>query len=353
MNRIGASGGEFEHVAVQCVSQELEGADIARCRLVCKLWRWALDGLCEDQVFWQRLSAREGISLVDGPKRNYYEDFKVLYPATISGRRICRLLESVTGRSVRFIGEIPRIRVEIFDLFIKSVDRYGKGNIRDNFMFIEIPSEIEITCSGKSRLTLDEQGNLIKVSGKKIEEQKRRIFFSLTNFKILCSLDSSEASIFHSSSNDDVIRRCGSALRGNCVYLVRKSISEETRGLPFDGVSGQLAFVKNKGSEITDLAEFKVTSLLVRVVFDAVFICGSKTFPDVKKTYARCCNSILAGNEDHLAVVGSFWPSSTGSHVYSTPRNSSGNHIGVAPCVLAGVSATSVCGKLVSIEKEL
>ncbi|HSW86056.1 MAG TPA: F-box protein, partial [Rhabdochlamydiaceae bacterium] len=75
----------------------LELPDIFRAACVCKRW----NQLFSDQNLWKALFEKEGIPLVistNGTERKYKEDFKTLYPITISGKTISQYLGKVSEK---------------------------------------------------------------------------------------------------------------------------------------------------------------------------------------------------------------------------------------------------------------
>ena len=77
---------------------DLDLADIPQASLVCKSWN---DFIKNNALLWRTLSEKEGISIVEGEDRDRKEDFKILYPRFVSGKRSASYLVKLLGQSLR------------------------------------------------------------------------------------------------------------------------------------------------------------------------------------------------------------------------------------------------------------
>src|SRR5271155_2879953 len=130
VNNIGvlpSSLSKNEYVCVQRFADHLEPRAIGRCESVCKGWNES----CKSQEIWLRLSVRERIPFVEGKDRDRRADFQVLYPITISGKRISRFLGEL-------VGEIPLISAVVFSV-LNAPDPFEDGKLmKDTWEFVVV-----------------------------------------------------------------------------------------------------------------------------------------------------------------------------------------------------------------------
>ncbi len=308
-----------EGVVVQRTADFLEARDIGRCELVCKLWNEA----CNNQEIWIRLSVREGIPFVEGQDRDRRADFQVLYPMTISGKRISRLLGEV-------VGQIPCIS-EVFFSILNTPDPFEEGKLcKDSFVFVVDPHLIKRTAGEGTPLDLDAQGNLIELPADQVQNGKELLIpHSLKNLRMLCShpLEGKQnMPVFAHYSEDDIFNQCGASSNKVSVHFMRRCVADESRNMTY---ANQEILVTERG--------FDVTPLRVRALFDAVEILGSGICPDSHKlqyTYARCSDIVRYGSYDYHAAIGGFAPRS-GARVCDDDFGV--DCVGVVPCVSAEV----------------
>jgi hypothetical protein len=275
--------------------------DIARAAQVCKAWNQSFS----DQSLWKLLFEREGIPLVcsinGGERNNYRDDFKVLYPITISGKIISQFFGKV-------IEEVPPISEECFNE-LNQPDPFEKGKSKvENYVLIVMPTKIARTVDKETPLALDDLGNLI-VSPKQENElnlaskQELEIPFSLRNIKVLCSYPlkgKENMPVFNEGgSTAEVFEQCGACPNKINVYFMRRHIVDQSRG---EHYADQEELVKAEGFEVTPLRE--------RVLFNFLQILQDGTCPDARNpwTCARSPDTVHYGNDVYQSVVGGFTP---------------------------------------------
>ncbi len=309
-----------EGVVVQRAADFLEARDIGRCELVCKLW----NGACKNQEIWLGVTVREGIPFVEGQDRDRRADFQVLYPMTISGKRISRLLGEM-------VGQIPCIS-EVFFSILNTPDPFEEGKLcKDSFVFVVDPHLIKRTAGVGTPLDLDAQGNLIELPADQVQNGKELLIpHSLKNFRMLCChpLEGKQnMPVFIHYSSDTVFNRCGASSNKVSVYFMRRCVADESRNMTY---ANQEILVTERG--------FNITPLRVRALFDAVEILESGTCPDSEKpryTIARCSDIVCFGSDEYHACIGGFAPRS-GADVFNSGDFNHGR-IGVVPGVPAEV----------------
>lgn len=73
----------------------LDLADLGRCSQVSKSW----NKFSADPFLWKPMFTKEMIPLVEGEdRRDYMADFKVMFPITLSGKKLRCSLESSSGK---------------------------------------------------------------------------------------------------------------------------------------------------------------------------------------------------------------------------------------------------------------
>ena len=304
---------------IQC-AESLGAADFSRGARVCKLWH----ELFQDQGIWKSLSQREGIPLVEGNDRNYKEDFKILYPITLSGKTISQFF----GES---LGEIPRIRLEVFNRLQQRDPFDPQRSMQENYVFVVVPSKVARPLDQNTPPPLSEAG---EIAGPMLQ-----IPFSLKNLKMLCEhplIGHKHMPVFGKDSYQPVFDQCGLCSDKVRVYFMRKRVADQTRSLPYLQQEGK---ARDQGLE--------VTPMLPRALYDAVCILRSGTCPDNRErepvTYARTSDLVRVGNSTYPSEIGGFAPRA-GADV-----NSSGydyDLIGVAPGGSAEVLRPLVLGNL-------
>ncbi len=296
----------FRHYSVKY----LELPDIARAARVCKRWNQLFSG----QNLWKALSEKEGIPLVistNGAARNYKEDFKTLYPITISGKIISQYIGKV-------VEKIPPISEKQFNE-LKEPDPFEKGKSKgETFVFIVDPSFVMRTIDKETPLALDYLGNLTESPKQESEQNPEtnttekselKIPLSLKNVKVLCSypLKGKENMPIFAYFNLEVSQQCNTRPDKMSVYFMRRHVVNQSRKQPY---AEQEKPVKDKG--------FEVPSLRVRVLFDTVSILKDGTCPDAntpRLTYSRHPETVRNGNNVYHSVIGGFAPGA-GVHVY-------------------------------------
>ena len=309
----------YENGCVQRSADFLEARDIGRCAVVCKLWNESL----ENQEIWVRLSVREGIPFVEGEGRDRRADFQILYPITISGKKISRFLGEL-------VGEIPLISAVIFNV-LNTPDPFEEGkSFKDTWVFVVDPHLIKRTAGEGTPLDLDEKGNLIELPVDQVQNGKELLIpYSLKNLRMLCShpLEGKKnMPVFASYSNDAVFNQCSAISNQVRIFFMKRCIAEESRNMTY---ANQEILVTERG--------FDITPIRIRALFDSVEILESGTCPDSEKpryTYARCSDIVRIGSSVCHAGIGGFAPRS-GACVSDSGCDYDG--IGVAPGVAAEV----------------
>lgn len=308
----------------------LQVPDIGRSTQVSTRWK----GLLEDRLFWIFLSKREGIPLVEGEGRNLKHDFSILYPMTISKK----LIRQYFGEPM---GEIPRIRLSVFNKLQDSDPFQLHAKIRENYVFVVIPSHIARTVDENTPLELNESGHLVISTA--IERKTLKIPFSLMNLKMLCKypLKGSET-IFNDWNFFSIFEKCGLCPNKVTICFMRIRIADQTRSMLYPQQEG---LVKGAG--------FEVTPLLPRALYDAICILRTGTCPDDRGkplhhglwSYARTSDIIHAGHQNlpYHAEIGGYGPRA-GATLYC--YDEAMEAFGVAPGLPAEVPQPLAPGKL-------
>ena len=303
----------------------LQVADISRFTRVSKRWK----ELLEDQSLWKLLSQREGIPLVEGEDRDFKNDFRILYPITSSSRIISQFI----GKP---IGEVPRIRLEVFNRLQQPDPFDPQRTMQENYVFVVVPSKVARSTDAATPLELDQSGNLVKSTAGAIEELKLQIPFSLKNLKMLSEhpLKGKENTpVFHKASYVAVFDQCGLCSDKVRIFFMRKHVADQSRDLPY---LQQEAKMREQRLE--------VTPILPRALYDAVCILRTGTCPDASGTYAPTPDLVRVGNRDYHSILGGFAPRA-GAFVgrsYCDARDD----FGVAPGVSAEVPQPLALEKL-------
>jgi hypothetical protein len=310
----------YENGCVQRFAEFLEPRDIGRCEAVCKLWTESF----ENQETWIRLSVREGIPFVEGQDRDRRADFKILYPMTISRKKISRFLGEL-------VGEIPLISAVVFGV-LNTPDPFEEGkSFKDTWVFVVDFPLIKRTAGEGTPLDLDKQENLIELPADKVQNGKELLIpHSLKNLRMLCShpLEGKKNMPVFSKkhSSVEVFNQCSASSNKVSIFFMRRCIAKESSNMTY---ANQEILVTERG--------FIITPLSIRALFDAVQILESGTCPDSEKpryTYARCSDIVRYGSKVYHACIGGFAPSS-GARVIGSDCDIA--RIGVAPGVSAEV----------------
>lgn len=271
----------------------LELPDIAIAARVCKHW----NQLFSDQNLWKALFKKEGIPLVissNGAERNCKEDFKTLYPITISGKIISQYIGKV-------VEKIPPISEKQFNE-LKEPDPYETGTLKgETFLFIVDPSFVMRTIDQETPLALDDLEN---PETNTTEKSELKIPLSLKNINVLSSspLKGKENMPVFVLFNPEVLKQCNTRPDKISVYFIRKNVVDQSRGQPY---AGQEKLVKDEG--------FEMPPLRIRVLFDTVVMLKNGTCPDASQprwTYSCHPETVSHDNGDnsHHVVVGGFTP---------------------------------------------
>lgn len=285
----------------------LDPSDIARASRVCKHW----NQLFSDQNLWKALFEKEGIPLVistNGSERNYKEDFKILYPITISGKIMSQYLGKV-------VEKIPPMTEKQFKE-LEEPDPFEEGKLkRETFVFIVDPSFVMRTINQETSLALYDLRNLNLTESSKQEseqsemnttrQQTLNIPLSLKNIKVLASypLKGKENIPVFNYFNAIVLQQCNTCPDQISVYFMRKQVVG--RGMRYED---QENLVKDKG--------FEVPSLRVRVLFDTISILKNGTCPDGRWAYSRHPEITRYNNAYYYhSTVGGFFAPRTGVNI--------------------------------------
>lgn len=226
---------------------------------------------------WQKIAEYEGmpqvVNLDGSPRESPMEDFKVLYPRTLSGREIGRFFGKV-------IGQVPPVSQYWFDKIDKPDPFEKEKKFGDNFRFIVKPSYIERTSTKEAPLDLDENNNLIEINCNKAVEKTLKIPFSLRNFYLLSKYRlQGEGPGFDEEGCDKTIELLTSFPERVGVDVMRLNILEESRDLSLD-------FQKMLLEKMDPNEGFTVTPFITRALWDVYSLLKFGTCPD------RCVDGI-------------------------------------------------------------
>lgn len=275
----------------------LEPSDIAHASQVCKQWKHVFS----DQNLWKAISKEEGIPLVrsaNGEVFNCQKTFQVLYPITLSGRKISQFIGMVDE-------EIPPISEKQFNE-LNELDPYEKGKLKkETWVVVIVPSHVLRSASQDVPFALDEAGNLVQNQQTAATEEKQlKIPLSLKNLNILCLYPltgKKETPVFDSNSTSAVFDQCGLSTNKINIYFMRRHIVEESRGKPY---AEQEKLLKDHGDEVIPLKP--------RALFDVISILQKRNCPDGRVprwTYSRHFDIIRFGNNNaYHSLIGGFAP---------------------------------------------
>ena len=280
----------------QGITQFMGYADIFSAAQVCKLW----NVFSKDPFIWQQFFIEEGIPFVENvgdQPRNYKQDFKILYPMTISLKMSERLFGKVPG-------EMPLISNVCFQKCFQ-VDPFEPGKLMMNtFEFVVIPYIFQRTASDEFPFVLNKDGDLTAPQESDWRGKTLQIPNTIVNLLALCShpLAGKENMPVFDYCNDDVLKQCNTHPDKISVFFMRTCIADGTRNMPYPK---QKLFVEDRGFEVIPLGP--------RILFDAVCMLTFGTCPDDRGpcwSYARTSDSIVVGNDVHQALIGGFAPGS-------------------------------------------
>jgi hypothetical protein len=324
---------ENDIVILQRVAEFLDPRDALRCELVCKIF---FEVLYQNKEIWAQLSVNAGIPLVDGLNHNRKEDFKILYPITLSASRISRFLGTP-------VGPIPCISEAAFDMLNKP-DPFEEGKLmKDTWVFVVDPAQLKRIAGPEMPFDVDDKKNLVKVPADQVPNGKELVFScSLKNIKLICdTLKGRENMPVFEGSYDEVFDQCAASSDKTSVYFMRRCIVEKSRNLDY---TRQEQLVKQYG--------FGVTPIRIRALFHTIVILESGTCPDTNRlryTYARCPDIVHIGNNGHHVVIGGFAPDSGVRVLYFSDCDN--DRIGVAPGVPAEVLGQLGLGSSLALDK--
>ncbi len=302
----------------QYCPEAFEVVDLCHSAQVCKTW----NTLTKDEYIWQKQFECEGIPTVKSTnheKRNYRQDFSILFPITISGKMIA----SVFGE---IVGSIPPIREEYFNILTK-IDPFDESrSVKQSFVVLVRPRETLWTNDKENPMTLDDNENLVKDDSGIIPSRKRlEVPSKLKNLNIICSyLEKNKGTkpFFAKNSYTQVFNQCGdSSPNETAVYLMRKHVVNQSACA--DSFADQKNDVESKG--------FIVMGLRERAIYDAVTIRAFGACPDNRQprwTDVRTSDTYQVGTDVYRACIGGYAPSA-GVRIHNdrTIRN----HLGVVP----------------------
>jgi hypothetical protein len=205
---------ENQVVIFERVTSFLDPSDLFRLASVSKPSNHA----CANPFVWRELCERVGIPLVATKDYDYKEHFKCLYPITIHGGMISRILGNV-------VEKVPLIDARIVEI-LKSDDPFGFGTVKDNYWIVVVPSTIQRTK--ETKLALDQQKNLVEVP--EDEPKDLTIPLSVKNLQTLCShllVERSGNPIFASDTSAVVLQHFP-PVDGIQVHLMRRKIPSQT-----------------------------------------------------------------------------------------------------------------------------
>lgn len=270
----------------------LDLADVGRASQVCRSWKSVIE---KSAKIWKSLFAKEGIPLVislNGKPRDYKQDFQILYPITLSGKKISRFIG-------KMVGEVPSIS-EKWLLKLSEEDAFEKDkSLGENYVFVVTPPFLTRTVDQDTPLALDKSGNLIESPLGIVANQELSIPLSFKNLRILCSYPlkgKENTPVFDKTSLTEVFNQCHTCADKVRVYFMRKHIANQSKGVAY---VDQEELVKRHG--------FEVTPLIVRALFDSITILDSGTCPDDRKPWAFTRNrDTVLYNNVYQSIIGGF-----------------------------------------------
>lgn len=257
MNSIGFN---FPNELIAHCTHFLKISDVAHMELVCTAWKRAIE---ENDGIWVHMFQNEKIPLVYG-KRNYKQDFRILYPMCVSGRTI----ERCYGR---MLGQLPFISPRCFNKVFEQDEFEPEKTKAQTYVFVVVPH--------KMRKNLR-----IKTKDNKTLDRLFDITFTVKNTDMVsCQprIGKKHLPVFSKEINYDELERC----KDDCadkvtIYFMRKEVPKQTMNLHYNY---QVGMVEKIGLQVTPLRE--------RAFYNAVSILTAGTCPDNKSIYARTSNA--------------------------------------------------------------
>ena len=233
----------------------------------------------------------------DGVPRNLREDFRILYPITLSARIIGQIFGKV-------IGSVPPIRQYWFDMLNKPDPYEPEKLFKDNYIVVVDPSCIERTVNNEAPFDVDMEGNLHIVHTNSIAQRMLAIPCSLKNHRVLCEypLKGKEyLPVFDAGSLSEAFLKRSAFPEKVGVYIMRKSIIEKSRGLYY---SDQVQLINDANAGLS------VAPLCLRAFVDSISIFTSGTCFDGRGeqrwSYARTSDTAVCCNQECQLGIGAY-----------------------------------------------
>lgn len=261
---------------------------------VCK----AYDELSNDPEIWMALSEIEGVPLVEQTldcMPNLKRDFLTLYRITISRKIVAEIYGKVTGK-------MPMMRRDWFEQLFKPDPFDPKKLCKDNYVIVVDPVFIE-----RYRKTFNEiqnchevhieqiplsLKNLLSLSGNRLDKKEIR--------KVFCDKSYTPAFVNHS----EIPAKVG-------LYIMRKSLVEETKGLSFEKLKEHLE-CRGPGPC------FKMAPLRQRAFFNSITILKSGTCYDEVGSYTITSDTVIESRQPCHVYIGGY-SKKEGAMVHVTP----------------------------------
>jgi hypothetical protein len=253
---------------------------------VCREYnKWSKDG-------WKMVSATEGIPQVanlDGTARaSPKEDFKVLYPITLSGM----MIGEVFGRVV---GVVPALSQHWFDMISQADPYEEKKKFEENFCVLVDPAFIERHVDQDTPLALDATGALVEVEKDQVKAGDLTIPFSLKNLIMLSQYPlkgKEHLPVFLERDWLDPANKASPPPSKIGVRIMRKLAIDEDFDLSFQKSAIDRA---HRG--------FSLTPIRIRAIFDAFSILTTGTCPDRDQEDINPC--VFMRSDEESGSVGS------------------------------------------------
>ncbi len=236
---------------------------IGKSAQVCKLW----DRSMQDPSIWEKQFEKEKIPKVAGKNRDYKADFQVLYPMTLSARKIACLGE--------FVGEVPKISEDDFTRLFQNDPYEPKKKIYETFRLIVEPHFIKRERENLLVENLLSSGDYQEENNSS-PQQEILVPYSLKNIKILSS--SSIAILKVNSgpvlrSYPEVFKQCSYPATKVNVCFMREEVPKQSRMLHF-----------TLQKELFNKDRFEVPRLSPRALLNVVKILTTGHCPDARET---------------------------------------------------------------------
>ncbi|GEM_PF-1761594 len=268
--------------------------DIFNCARVCKSW----NKFSEHLSLWQQLSSKEKIPMVErleGHESNPKQEFRTLYPITISGR----MSEGLMGP---FCGEIPLISRKCFENCFRKDPFESEKLMKDTFNFVVIPGAFKRESCAEFPFILDENGDLKETNSTGLTTQTLEIRNRIKNLQTLCKYPlNKERKFVFECIEPEILEQCNTC--PNKISLIFMRIRGVSGGMNY---SKQKAYVEEQG--------FEVTSLRNRLFFFGAYmsvwspqkemsVCslGKEFFQDF--TNSRTSDAVLLREQSHRPLI--------------------------------------------------